>query len=48
LAYVDDVNIAEENIDTAQSYTEALLDDNKEVGLEMNLEKNEVYVYVTL
>jgi hypothetical protein len=36
LAYVDDVNILEENIDTIQKNTEALLDAGKEVGLEVN------------
>jgi hypothetical protein len=38
LAYVDDVNILGENIDTIQN-TEALLDAGKEVGLEVNSEK---------
>jgi hypothetical protein len=36
LAYADDVNISEENI---QKNTEALLDAGKEVGLEVNSEK---------
>jgi hypothetical protein len=39
LAYVDDVNILEENIDTIQNNTEALLDTSKELGLEVNSEK---------
>jgi hypothetical protein len=39
LAYADDVNILEENIDTTQKNTEALLDASKEVGLEVNSEK---------
>jgi hypothetical protein len=39
LAYADNVNILGENIDTIQKNTEALLDANKEVGLEVNLEK---------
>jgi hypothetical protein len=39
LAYADDVNIAEENIDTIKKTTEALLDSSKEVGLKMNPEK---------
>jgi hypothetical protein len=39
LAYADDVNILEGNIDTIQKNTEALLDDSKEVGLEVNSEK---------
>jgi hypothetical protein len=32
LAYADDVNILEENIDTIQKNTEALLNAGKEVG----------------
>jgi enoyl-[acyl-carrier-protein] reductase (NADH) len=39
LAYVDDVNILGEYIDTIQKNTEALLDASKEVGLEVNSEK---------
>jgi hypothetical protein len=39
LAYVDDVNIVGENIYTIKKTTQALLDTNKEVGLEMNPEK---------
>jgi hypothetical protein len=39
LAYTDDDNIVEENIDTIKKNTEALLDASKEVGLEVNLEK---------
>jgi hypothetical protein len=40
LAYADDVNIVGENIDTIQRNTKSILDANKEVGLEMNPEKN--------
>jgi hypothetical protein len=40
LAYADDANIVRENIDTIQKNTKALLDASKEVGLEMNPEKN--------
>jgi hypothetical protein len=39
LAYVDDVNIVAENIDTIKKNTEALLDASKKVGLEVNPEK---------
>jgi hypothetical protein len=39
LAYADEVNIVEENIDTVKKNTEALLDASKEVGLEVNPEK---------
>jgi ABC-type siderophore export system fused ATPase/permease subunit len=39
LAYADGINILEENTDTIQKNTEALLDGSKEVGLEVNPEK---------
>jgi hypothetical protein len=39
LACADDINILEDNIDTVQKNTEALLDASKEVGLEVNSEK---------
>jgi hypothetical protein len=39
LAYADDVNIVGENIHTIQKNTTALLDDSKEVGLEVNPEE---------
>jgi coproporphyrinogen III oxidase-like Fe-S oxidoreductase len=39
LAYADDVNTVGENIDTIRKNTEALSDDSKEVGLEVNPEK---------
>jgi hypothetical protein len=39
LAYANDVNTVAVNIDTIQKNTEALLDDSKEVGLEVNPEK---------
>jgi hypothetical protein len=39
LAYANDVNTVGVNIDTIQKNTKALLDDSKEVGLEVNPEK---------
>jgi hypothetical protein len=39
LAYADDVNILGESIDTIQKNTEALLNTNKEVGVEINPDK---------
>jgi hypothetical protein len=39
LAYTDDVNLLEDNIDTIRKNTETLTDGSKEVGLEINVEK---------
>jgi hypothetical protein len=39
LAYANDVNILGEKVATTQNNTEVLLDANKEVSLEVNLEK---------
>jgi hypothetical protein len=39
LAYTDDVHLLGDNIDTTKKNTEALIDANKEVGLEVNTEK---------
>jgi hypothetical protein len=39
LAYVDDVNLLGDNIDTIKKSTETLIDANKEVGLEINVDK---------
>jgi hypothetical protein len=38
LAYADDVNLLGDNIDTEKN-TETMIDDSKEVGLEINIEK---------
>jgi hypothetical protein len=40
LAYTDDVNLLGDNIETINIDVETLTDANKEVGLEMNVEKN--------
>jgi hypothetical protein len=39
LAYVDDVNLLGDNIDTIKKNTETLIDASKEVGLEISVEK---------
>jgi hypothetical protein len=39
LAYADDVNLLEDNIDTINKNTQTLIDASKEVGLEVNIEK---------
>jgi hypothetical protein len=39
LAYADDVNLLGDNIDTISKNAETLIDANKEVGLEVNVEK---------
>jgi hypothetical protein len=39
LAYAEDVNLLEDNIDTINKYTETLIGASKEVGLEVNVEK---------
>jgi hypothetical protein len=39
LAYVDDVNLLGDNIDTMKKTTETLIDASEEVGLEINIEK---------
>jgi hypothetical protein len=39
LAYADDVNLLEDNIDTINKNTETLIDARKEIGLKVNVEK---------
>jgi hypothetical protein len=39
LAYVDDVNLLGDNMDTIKKNTEILIDADKEVDLEINVEK---------
>jgi hypothetical protein len=39
LAYADDMNLLGDNIDIIKKNTEILIDDSKEVGLEINAEK---------
>jgi hypothetical protein len=41
LAYVDDVNLLRDNIDTIKKNTETLLDAIKEAGLEINVENRQ-------
>jgi hypothetical protein len=40
LAYGDDVNLLGGNINTINKNTQTLIDASKEVGLEVNVEKN--------
>jgi hypothetical protein len=42
LAYVDDVNLLGDNIDTIEKNTETLIDASKVVGLEINVEKTKL------
>jgi hypothetical protein len=39
LTYADDVNLLGDNIDNMKKNTETLIDANREVGLEINVEK---------
>jgi hypothetical protein len=40
LAYADDVNLLEDSVDNIRENTETLFDASKEVGVEINVEKN--------
>jgi hypothetical protein len=40
LAYPDDVNLLEDNIDSIEKNTETLIDASTEIGLEINVEKS--------
>jgi hypothetical protein len=46
LAYADDVNLLEDNIDTIKKITETLIGAGKEVGLEVNAEKTK-YIFLS-
>jgi hypothetical protein len=46
LAYADDVNLLGGNIDTIKKNMETLIDANKEVGLEINVEKVSICCYL--
>jgi hypothetical protein len=47
LAYSDYVNLLGGNIDTIKTNTETLIDDSKEAGLEINVEKNRLFENVS-
>jgi hypothetical protein len=47
LACPDDVNLLGDNIDTIKKNTESLIDANREVGLEINVEKLNIRYYLT-
>jgi hypothetical protein len=47
LAYADDVNLLGDNIDTIEKNTETLIDDSKEVCLEINVKKTK-YMLLSL
>jgi hypothetical protein len=39
LVYADDVNLLGDNIDTIKRNTQTLIDDSKDIGLDVNTEK---------
>jgi hypothetical protein len=46
LAYVDDVNLLRDNIDTIKKNTETLICTSKEVGMKVNVEKTK-YMFLS-
>jgi hypothetical protein len=46
LANTDVVNLLGGNIDTAEKSSETLIDANKEVGLEINIEKSKYMLHI--
>jgi hypothetical protein len=46
LAYADDVNLLEVNIDTVEKNAETLINASKEVGLEINIGKLNICCYL--
>jgi hypothetical protein len=46
LVYVDDVTLLDDNIDTTKKSTITLINDTKEVSLEVNTEKTEYRLLV--
>jgi hypothetical protein len=46
LFYADDVNLLGDNIDTINKSSKTLVDDSKEVGLEINVEKTKYMLYI--
>jgi hypothetical protein len=45
LAYADDVNLLEDNIDTIKKNTEILIDASKDVGLEISVDKTKYMLF---
>jgi hypothetical protein len=46
LVYADDVNLLANNIDTIQKNTQTLIDDSKEVSLEVTQRKLSICCYI--
>jgi uncharacterized protein YabE (DUF348 family) len=47
LVYADDVDVLVKNINTMKKNAEPLLDTNKEIGLEANIEKTKYMLIIT-